>query len=333
MSLALVRASRGLASINNPIPSGATALGRTARVLPLSFATQNLSLVSIANYDDTLGELTCTPNIYSDGIRVQLTATIPDDYRRHLVILRGKLEYKRRLDQVPLKVVYEDSSVIPENVDFVDTDIELGVHYYYSVLMMVGSSTEDAHYEYNPNTGFSSAYSFTNYGHARHLFNRLPDDWHDTDSTGFTERYLQIFGRLLDSLKTDIDTNILTVNDPYAVHESELPMLGAKLGLHVNRELRETKQREEIDSYAEVTQIKGRDQAIRFLVQLVSGWEVNFENGWRRVFYTNNLNSITPSYNDPYTINHVDLPERLVEDEVVGSSNGTATQEFALANS
>lgn len=190
--------------------------------------------------------------------------------------------------------------------------------------------TTPIHFTFNPSSGFATAYRYDSYGHTTYMLQRLPFDWKRTDS-GFLARFIEIFGTLLDSLKTDIEAYLLTSNDTTSIPEQHLEYLGAILNWEVDKELNALKQRETISNATSVYQKKGRNQALEFIIQLLTGWDAEFEEGYRRVFRLNDPNSLLFDPTNTYKLSHLGFPERQILDEVLGNSSGLADQAFTLA--
>lgn len=346
MSLAITRATKGLKSdsVQRKFPFGALSI--TTNMLNYGRATSPTAgsgFPSIENFTDTIGIIAAESILpvagssISSGVKITVTPTMPSDYRRHFVVIRGRVEYKRSFDDTPYEIIYtnSDSPLSSDDIVIVDNNIELGEHYYYGILALIGSTTENAHYEYNSNTGFTTAYAYKDYSLGATMLSLLPEEW-QTKQTGssndFTSRFLNIFAILFDSIRTDIESYILKSNSIWDIQEQQLPLLASMVGWEVNKELKESVQRQEVDAASDFYRIKGRDQGIKFFIQLVSGWEVEFEQGWRRVLEAGEL-GIAPDSTDAYAISHKSHPWRPIYDEVLGSSTGLASQTFSVLNS
>lgn len=338
MSIAISRGTKGLKS--NSFNQGAAlgALSIATGMPNFGYAVSPAlgdNVKTIANFDDTLGILSLKQMLGAQPyIEVTVTPTFPSDYRRHFVVIRGRAEYKRSFEHSPYKILYENNALEPPEASIVinDYDIELGEHYYYSILVLIGSEQEGAHYEYNESTGFGTAYGYRLFESDSHMFQLLPEEWQVKQSdSDFTERFIRIFGYLVDSIRTDIEAYVLKANSIWDIQEQQLPLLASIVGWEINKELRESVQRQELDAASDFYKIKGRDQGVKFLIQLVSGWEVEFEQGWHRVLQSNGVFG-APDCTDAYAISHKSHPWVPVVDEVVGSSTGLASQVFVLSN-
>lgn len=331
MSLPLCRMTQGLAKSNQLRPDGPDCLSIGVKMLhgnaaadPTVFVDQGVT----ANYDENIGVITLDQKIDCSGIEVTVSPDFPDDYQGFFALLRGRYEYKRDVVDPTAVVLATQNTPIPSELVYLDEDVESGVHYYYSVIALIGNSLEPLHFEYNPVTGFDTAYSYECYDHCTFLYERLPFEWVLQDEDEFVKNYICIFGALADSIKTDIEAYLLTSKSISNIEESQLQYLGDYIGWQVNEELREITQRTELRNAVTVYRQKGRNNAIEFLLQLITGWEIEFEPGHRRLFTKNLHKKFNPA--DSYATSHQGQPERRVDDEELGTSSGAASQTFDL---
>ena len=287
------------------------------------------TLSSKAYYESNLGVISLKQLPDASGVEVTVTADFDlTIYRGFFALVRGSYEYKRSTVSPYVEILAHQSTSMPTDLVFTDTTATAGEIYYYSVLAFVGTPSLPGHIGYNPSTGFASAYRYKNYGHAGFMFKRLPVEWQQLEDD-FSERFMSIFGQLFDSIRTDVEANIFLSKDVDNIEEKQLSHLASLIGWEVNRELDELKQREEIKSVVAAYKKKGRNNAIEFLVQLVTGWETEFESGFRRLL-VEPAQGFDPS--DAYAIANKGLPERTTLDEALGASSGAANQTFALSN-
>ena len=329
MSIVNSRLTRGLyvSSILRPKDVHAfTVVSRMGAVgLSSASAVDYGSLTSKAYYDTNFGLLSLYSLPDASGIQITVDPDFGANYRGFFAPVRGRYEYKKGTTGV-IEVIATQNSAVPTQLVITDTTAIEGVHYYYSVLALTGTIDIPIHLGYNPVTGFASAYRYENTDHEGFLFGRLPVEWRSTDDD-FTERFVSIFGKLFDSIKTDIDANIFLSKDIDNIEEKRLSDLSSLIDWEINRELTELKQREELKAAVVAYKKKGRDNSIEFLVQLVTGWETEFEAGFRRVL-TEPAKGFDPS--DAYALANKGLPERTVLATTVGTSTGLASQAFVL---
>jgi phage tail-like protein len=107
------------------------------------------------------------------------------------------------------------------------------------------------------------------------------------------ERFLQIFGTVADSVKTDIERLL----DNYKVDTVEaelLPYIDWLIGWPTNFELPEGKRRKETLNAVSLYKRKGRADAITAFVESVAEWDVTAHEGWRYVMFSNDTRCTTP---------------------------------------
>lgn len=288
------------------------------------------SLGSKVYYDRTIGEIDLYPLPDRSGIQVTVTPTFPDVYLGVYCVLRGRYEYKNHPDDASVEIVYEQSSAIATEIVFTDTDIEPGVWYYYTVIAAIAIDGGPDHFGFNPNTGMAAGFRYKDKGHADKFYARLPNQFRSQDPDLFTQNYVKIFGYLLDTLFTDIETYILGAKDLTNVEENQLERLAAYVGWPITREVNEIVTRQEIASSRTLYSQKGRNNSVEFNIQLISGWEVEFEAGEPRVLMSNTEGHESFDPTNLYLVSHIGDPIRLQSDELVGTSNGAASQVFAL---
>lgn len=329
----LIRVTRGLAGSNSTTPQPASGLGLLTFLASRGAVADSPGVFkSIPNYTQTIGTLVAKALLEGKKIKLTINADFPSDYRRYFAVLRGRYEYKTNTSDIGLKIIYENNDfIVPEDpIEIIDEDVIPGYYYYYSLIALIGSTTESEHFEYNPNTGFACAYAYDDFGYSDYFYNLLPEKYKASDDNTLTERYVGLFGKTLDSIKTDIDVNLLQSQDIWNVRLDWLEYLGGIIGWNPNKELRGEKQREELSNITATYKKKGRNESIKFLIQLITNWTVTFEHGAKRILYSNNRDCVSPSYNNTEMIQNRGFPEQAVDNFVVGSSTGAANQAFSL---
>lgn len=332
------RVTRGFVQNNLDSPPMISGLGLlTLMPSRASVALSPGFFVSVPTYDQNIGTIALQAILGTKSIKLTVTPDFPEDYMGYFAVLRGRFEYKTDPTNATAKIVYESNDFNPEDdIEIVDSDIIPGCYYYYSIIALIGSEAESLHYEYNPSTGFVSGYAYDNHSHSEFLFSILPEEWRvaddstviDGDDRGLTERYLGIAGAVFDSIKTDYDS-ILKQNDIWECRLEYLEALGSKIGWKPNNELPGELRRTELENVTNNYKRKGRNYSIEYLSELVTGWDISFEPGWRRLHRANDFYHRTPSFDDSYMIQNLHYPE-LTEGEYGLTSTGLADQTFEL---
>lgn len=328
----LTRVTRGLIQSNHTSPIRGIGLGVvTLQPSQAPVSASNLSLLSVATYDTPVGSLEASASPDGLSVKVKLTTQFPTNYRRFFAILRGRYEYKTNTTDNNVKILYTNNDFIPPSeVNLVDDELSAGYYYYYSVVALVGDSSTPAHLVFNRSTGFDSCYAYKDNNYSQYLFNVLPEEWRVTDTDGFVESYVTIFGKLFDSIKTDIEVNI---RDTYDITNSRLEYLeylGSIIGWDSNEELDGELQREELKNITSVYKKKGKNESIKYLIELITSWNVSFEEGYDRVIRSN-TQCLSPSLNNIDSILNKDYPELTITELNIGTSDGLSSQTFDIS--
>lgn len=322
-----------------------TVLKTTHGVLPLSgvgLSTKLLAplwsldhtvydITSIRVYDETIGTLGLYQLPDATGIRVTVTPTFPTNYLGLYFVLRGRYEYKTNTTDSNLSVIYADNSAIPEEVEIVDTDIAPNVHYYYSIIALCGDEDEPFHFEFNPLTGLGSAYRYNQTGITTFLLNRLPEDWRRSHDD-FLDNLMDIFGKLFESTRSDIEAYLFTANSIDDIYLNHLEDLAEYIGWGINKELDGLRQRKELRNVTPTYRQKGRHAALEYLMQIISGWEIQFEDGYRRLFTEGDTLSRSFDPTNPVILGTKSIPELHRTRQYIASSTGAASLSLVLAD-
>lgn len=288
--------------------------------IPGSFSD---ALNAVAYTDEDLHALYCAGNPDGSGIEILIQPTTPSDYLSYYVVLRGKYEYKRGFSQEPYQIIYVNDADTGDVVRIYDNTVEPLSHYYYSILVQCLDDEGNAYYRYNELTSFSSAYRYKDFSSTEQLSKRLPNHWFQNE---LTERLVQVFGKTIDAVRSDLQAYLPT--NTVNVQEKFLPYLAHLIGWEVNRELNEVDQRREVQRAINVIKSKGTNQNWADMVDVITGWNVDFESGYDRVARCGEAQ--TPEHSDNYARSHVGLPWRN-KTESFGTSDGTADQTFTIS--
>lgn len=272
--------------------------------------------------DSSVGILTSTPIQDGTGIQLTLTQSFPDSYTGPYIVLRGKYEFKRSIQETPFTIVYSADVNDDSEVTFQDLDCEDLTHYYYSVLAVCTENGTD-HYKYNELTGFTTCYKLKDYGNTETILNFVPSFWRDSETT---TSFLSIIGKLFDAQRSDIDAYLKSANSIDDVVEHHLPYLAHLINWRVNKELSESDQRNEVKDAPTVYKKKGKFESMEYLIQQVTGFDAEIEDGYDRV---SRVGSMTiPTNSDTYSRYHVSHVWQNHQETF--TSDGSPDQVFSL---
>lgn len=272
--------------------------------------------------DSSVGVLTSKPIPDGTGIQLTLTQSFPDSYTGPYLVLRGKYEYKRSITESPFTVVYSADVNDDSEVTFSDLDCEDLTHYYYTVLAVCTENGTD-HYKYNELTGFTTCYKLKDYGNSENIQNFVPSFWKDSETT---TAFLSILGKFFDAQRSDIDAYLKSANSVDDVVEQHLPYLAHIINWRVNKELSESDQRNEVKDAPTVYKKKGKFESMEYLIQQVTGFDAEIEDGYDRVSRVGSM--LLPTDSDTYARYHVNHVWQ--ENTEVFTSDGSPDQVFTL---
>lgn len=115
---------------------------------------------------------------------------------------------------------------------------------------------------------------------------------------GPLERFLQIFGALFDSLKTEADL-VLSSYDVAEVDVKYIPYIDALIGWPTNFDLNANKRRQETLRAVSLYKTKGRDLTAEAFIEGVADWDATTFQGWKYVMFSNDPRCTTP---EPATV-------------------------------
>lgn len=333
------KATGGLVTYSTPSPFGPGALSLTTRLLAnrvSSVMPADYTLRSLPNYSEPVGELTLYQLPDGSGVRITVVPTFPTNYAYAYFVLRGRYEYKSNVTDSQVVVLHSDSSLSPVEYTFLDTDIEPtaeNTFYYYSVIALVGGSDgTPLRFEYNPLTGFASAYRYKTYGGADFLEAKLPAFWF-AEEPDTLRGVLSVLGGIYDTLRSDIETYMFSSQSAANIEESHISSLASVIGWEVDRSAPASRQRKELPVATALYRRKGRDSSIEYLVQAITGWDVSFDYGYRHLHgFTGDDRLAVFNPTDVRRLSLIGFPEKHALEESVGYSDGTASQVFALTN-
>jgi phage tail-like protein len=274
------------------------------------------------------GTLTARPLEDMSGIELVISGVFPDNNVGEYIVLRGKYEYKRALYGSPMALIVRRTEDIEDTLIIEDKTVEPLSHYYYSLLVLCEDDDENLYYAYNSEDGFATSYRFKDNDMMQVMRNQLPQSYEDDE---LMQRYLQMFAWSTDALRSDIDAYINTKHSLQEVQERHLPYLAHLIGWETNRELDEQKQRDEVALAIETYKKKGREESIRGLIDFVTGLEVHFQEGYRRI--ARNASYRTPTNTDAYARGRQWQPWLTFGPAVVAEGDGTADQTVTLDHS
>lgn len=116
--------------------------------------------------------------------------------------------------------------------------------------------------------------------------------------SGPLERFLLIFGTVLDGFKTEIE-RLLDNYEVESVDAALIPYIDALIGWPTNFDLPELKRREETLNALSIYRLKGGAGALTALVENIADWDTTVHEGWRFVFFSNSSRCLTPTTGVP----------------------------------
>ena len=332
MSNAQTLATHGLVTLDNlrSQTSSGTPIS-TGIILEGFFAAPSKdNLISKAYYDRDIGLLDLYALPDRSGIRIRVTPTFPEQYEGTYCIVRGRYEYKSQPSQSGAHVIYEQVAEIPTAVEIIDTEVEPGVWYYYTLIAASTFDSGPIHFAYNPNTGAGPSFRYKDFNQSEVIYASLTDKYRVDDTDSFTKDYTSIFGNMYDTLLTDVETYVGGSKDLQNVEESQLEYLADYVGWPITREAGALVAREELSNSRTLYSQKGRNNAIEFDIQLITGWEVDFEEGKLRMLQADTFGHSNFDPSDDYLLANIGLPVRIRRLDYLTVSSGTPSISFEL---
>lgn len=296
----------------------------------------DLELNTVVDYSYSAGSITVTNRLDRKGITITINRDFGEGYLGYFALVRGRYEYKQNYADFNAHVVYEEYSFEDGEIEILDSNVAKGVHYYYTLLPVFGPNQEQAFILFNPKTSSGTGYVFKNYNHQNIMYNLLPDQTRlkaeasPEGENNLTKRFMGYSGYLFDSLKTDLEVYVCNANDIWNIQLDQLDNLASKLNWVTNKELTGIGRRRELEELISVYKKKGTLEGMEALISLVSGLDVCYEYGRDRLITSNSVGG-SVDWDEP---SHSGVPSICIENEEIGTSDGTASQAFDLpANS
>jgi len=181
---------------------------------------------------------------------------------------------------------------------FLDHEIVSGVVYYYTAYFETSAPIA---WWFDPRNGHSRCWAYgqhfrddgtgENYSpHGDELFNYLPRYWKIKDfkeGDDSVYRMTQAMGRILDTVKEEVDFFKAKGIDVGDVDFARLPYIDWLLAWPTNYELPETRRRIETEQAVPLWKSKGTIDALELVLQTVTGWDISVYEGWKWVLTQN----------------------------------------------
>lgn len=166
--------------------------------------------------------------------------------------------------------------------------------WYYTIFyeVTINAIAEDR-WACSPDASHARAYAYRNdvdgdgnaiSRHGQIMYDLLPRQWRILDFREGGEavfRLLQIFGRLFDQLREDVEHHFNFFADPENVDAALLPYIDWLLAWPTNFELPENARRRETTQAATLYKAKGTIDALQLALQTVTGYQVTIVEGWK----------------------------------------------------
>lgn len=265
--------------------------------------------------------------VIADGESVLAPSEEPLTWSGRLKIFRRSREFSRDIDDVANGLATEILDITyPPSIDadlirvhdpqfkVVDQDIgNPGFIWYYTIFYEQAGTGE---WIIDPAFGFSRNFAYKQHVDGsgnpfspmgKELFEYLPRRVRHEDVVNFnstTKRTFQAIGRILDSLKEDIEQHREHGYDIDTVDFQILPYIDWLIGWPTNFELSEGNRRKETIQATALWQAKGTINSLELALQTVTGWNVNIFEGWKWVAHTSkeaplDAAVVPPDWNPP----------------------------------
>lgn len=202
-------------------------------------------------------------------------------------------------DTQAIEVVNEDFSTtlgsITRDEPFLYIDHELeGSNkpiWYYTVFYEGVTEAQETLWGFSPIYGHGRAFSL-NSGESEYglkAYEYMPRAHKVLDTRKYSRqlyRFLQVLGKPLDEISERLERFLQTKADPSKVDASLLPYIDQLLGWATNFELSEERRRFETSSAVSIWKTKGSNDALELALQNITGWNVEFIEGYRYVLTT-----------------------------------------------
>ncbi len=217
-------------------------------------------------------------------------------WARSIKILRKKKEWPLSHDDTAAEVVVDANfaNIFQQNV-VLDENLEREVTYYYALFAL----RNDGVWFHDRFTDRKSAYAYQDFGGPETLFDRMPRGWQSLDVTGHLEQFLTIFGKMVDTQRSDVNM-LLQLFEIESIPCDLIPLLDATIAWPTWFETNGIQQRKETSEAVDVFKLVGRSAAYEQILSEISNWEVQVVEGWRYVMFSNGLyGSTTPDFAGP----------------------------------
>jgi hypothetical protein len=266
----------------------------------------------------SLGPFDFSVEALSTGSALRVSLTIPEltaspDWNRQIRILRKIGEYPQAYNDADAEVFLVNSYAaiggITETYD--DTGLLQGQIYYYALFAenLSGSWIHDWRLDRD------SAYPYARWGSAEYLFKSMPFGWQKADSegSGHLEDFLTIFGALCDNIKTDAE-NLGSLFEINSIHADLIEYLDDKIAWPTWYSAGGLQRRKDTAKAVDLYKLIGTESAYVQLLEGVSDWDAEVDEGWRFIMWSNNkFSSTTPDTTDPNLLPNVGLTSDLLK--------------------
>ena len=162
---------------------------------------------------------------------------------------------------------------------------------YYTIFFTVQDAQSNQFSAYSPIYGHDRGFALTadSSVYGEQMYNYFPRrirqlDYQDQQQPLYN--LCQIFGRVFDENQERLDKFSDTRHDPNKVDAALIPYIDQMLGWPTNFELRETSRRDETANIIDVWKAKGTYDALELALQDVTGWSIDFHEGYNHVVTT-----------------------------------------------
>ena len=294
-----------------PTDINTIAITRLGREAPLRVEMSNLPQGS--TLEDDLG--TIRPSVNgTTGDHVRVYWSYPNNHPPGYTltggvrILKKTKEFPRGINEAGTKIVLTGSGSVSHigeyRIAFDNIDHTNKAIWYYTIFYEGLDPQNNAKWFYSPvyshGRGFALTSETSAYGNQ--MYNYFPSGIRNIDVTSGGEtlkRLCQILGRPFDEIKERLDKFGETRFDPTKVDAAFLPYIDQYLGWPTNFELREGSRRDETANIIDIWKAKGTNNALALALQELTGWNIDFVEGWRYTLTTATVEDFLDPNNAP----------------------------------
>lgn len=284
----------------------------TVKVLPELGANAPLR-VEMSNLPNGTAPDEDAPNTTVSGEHLRVYWSMPSNPAGYTLtggvkILKSSKEFPRDPSDTTLTSVFEDNnySLATRDTEVLHLDAEVGSYrrvWYYTAFYELQDANSDTFWAFSPVNGHDRGFTLTSVDSAfgEQLYNYFPRrirqlDFADSDQPLYN--LCQIFGRAFDEIKERLSRFNDTKYDPNQVDAALIPYIDQMLGWPTNFELTEGARRKETANILDIWKAKGTYSALELALQEVTGWEINFYEGYNFVLTT----ATADDFLDPNTV-------------------------------